>query len=167
MQIPPEWVAPILSITGMIGSLCIFVATRIVAQRERSNIAKQVALYRQTQLENRLIDVIDEAHNHIQRIQTELNYYITEKSSSGSARATAGYNIRAENRPLYRLSYRCGDFGHEIRDVCKSIGGFIKQKTMPFDIASSVIKEVASLEIKMTEWLNRVLTEGLQNHLSD
>ena len=163
MQFPPEWVAPIFGFIAMIGSLILFLLSR----GESSNVAKQVALYRQTQLENRLIDVIDEAHNHILSIQTALKYFIKEKNSSGSAWATAAVNIRSENRPLYRLSYRCGDFGHEIRDVCKSIGAFVKKQTMAFDVASSVLEEVASLEIKMTEWLNRVLTEGLQNHLSN
>ncbi|MHA2135461.1 MAG: hypothetical protein ACXAEN_19235 [Candidatus Thorarchaeota archaeon] len=62
MQIPAEWVAPILSIFGMIGSLIIFILLRYTAKRERENIAEQVRLYRKAKAQERLIDSLAECH---------------------------------------------------------------------------------------------------------
>lgn len=157
MQIPPEWVAPILSIIGMIGSLIIFVATRVVAQRERINIAEQVRLYRKTQHENRLIETVTENI----RILREIAYVTEGFQNPRSAEERVEFKLRLEQlaSTLTQLSWRSGPFTDDVARLAQQ--AYVTAIGIPAHRRKNIVETADRLSGELADWLKGVLSEEI------
>jgi len=136
MQVLETWVAPILSIIGMLGSLILFLLLRYSAKRERENIAAQIRFYREAKTNERMIDSLAYCHRLLQeglRI-CDLVRHMPDPAPPSFVRELFDSSFRISDS-LAGSSWMCGDLDDRIRKV-----GFVFQYTLVRDKSRKVVE---------------------------
>jgi len=160
MQIPIEWVPPILSIIGMIGALIAVFLTKISSKLERENIAEQVRLYRKTKARERYLDALIECH----RLLVEgFRVSVLVAHTPIPAPRTFLREIMSETEgivvSLIKSSWMCKDLGEKIRESAIALRQIFSQEDSS-NIAMETGVKISRMSDKIAERIQELLVEN-------
>jgi hypothetical protein len=160
MQIPIEWVPPILSIIGMLGALVAVFLTKVSSKRERENIAEQVRLYRETNARERYLDALIECHRFLLK-GIRVSALMANKPTPAPSSLLRELMSETEGIivSLIKSSWMCMDLGEKVRESAIALRQIFSQED-----SSNVAKETGVAISRMLDTIAKRIQELLHEN---